>query len=662
MSVRRPSPSGDAPPLLALSQPSRRLDEVLRAGQAHREASVGALFDKRARVQDSHTALENAQRHAREQQENVQRLNEQLLLAQEREQACREEAEFDKRELERARGSLRLRLQKLQKQLADRNALSSAQVEELGRDLARAQSELAERDIAIVDYSAQVDAANEAQAALQKELDDLRRVIESVPRGTEEAEEPEWIREATDVLNATAPLQDSVDALTQENSMLQSRLDELRRTQSLDRDVCEGLRAQIEGLRETFSAQLSRSGAGQPGQDSQAPCTNASYNPEQYNTDLFMAVAQGRVRDVLRLINNGARLDSDVVFKDTAKHYTSSLGDVAASLVLFEDFNWLGARPSAFSRLILGSAQQWQYSINESQHPWRSNLFRKGGDSHDGGFSFHWFQSKSEFVRWYMQPDKRDEEGMLQIVDILAENQCTGTGFRFWMPTMADPTNWTLPLVQRAYERGMMPQATEWSLLNAILLWISNSPLVMRCIIVDSEKSDNFYQKKKVERLPWLFELSPQAVIQHEKALVAKLRGVWQFAQAIGQSTIERKARNNPFYFFRQQESRKVDEGHRMFFSTEWRPSSTFPDPNVFLPTPTKPSVYEAHTFYHFRYGNELRKRYYYLHEDFKDLYEEALTALQMRRELVLEIEESLGFTSEPVVKKWRWGQASALD
>ena len=33
MSVRRPSPSGDAPPLLALSQAPRRLDEVLRASK-----------------------------------------------------------------------------------------------------------------------------------------------------------------------------------------------------------------------------------------------------------------------------------------------------------------------------------------------------------------------------------------------------------------------------------------------------------------------------------------------------------------------------------------------------------------------------------------------------------------------------------------------------
>jgi len=42
MSVRRPSPSGDAPPLLALSQAPRRLDEVLRAAKARGVLATGA--------------------------------------------------------------------------------------------------------------------------------------------------------------------------------------------------------------------------------------------------------------------------------------------------------------------------------------------------------------------------------------------------------------------------------------------------------------------------------------------------------------------------------------------------------------------------------------------------------------------------------------------
>jgi len=647
MSVRRPSPSADAPPLLALSQPSRRLDEVLRAGQAHREASVASLFDKRARVQDSHTALENAQRHAREQQENVQRLNEQLLVAQEREQATREEAEFDKRELERARGSLRLRLQKLQKQLADRNALNSAQVEELARDLARAQSELAERDLAIADYSAQVEAANEAQDALQKELDDLRRVIESVPRGIE-AEEPEWIREATDVLNATAPLQDSVDKLTQENSMLQSRIDELRRNQSLDRDVCEGLRAQIDGLRETFSAELAQAVAsGQPQQATQSSkqmCNNANSNREQYNTDLYMAVLQGRSEDALELIQNGARLDSEMVNWPSSKkfkYYAEPLQSNTASVVLFEDFNSMGNNASAFGANTTG--YQWLSSDQRVVRRLGFDMFYKWqtDDTHLKNFM------------WYMRADERDEAGMLQIIDALGKNPCTGTGFQLWVPTFANPTNWSPALVQRAYEKGIMPRATDWSLLNALLLWLANSPLVKVYMNMGSDQTRSNFRKN----VPQLYAMSPLEVIEHERRLVGNLRALWELARALGQTGVQRDARNDPFKQLEQVTSEydygsgfgpNRDRGGTWYINTEWRPSLVFPDPKVFLPKKDAPYLY------HTQVDNRGKKYqlYYKVTDQFSDFYKESLAVLEERRTLVLEIEASLKLPTKAAVTK----------
>ena len=659
MSVRRPSPSTDAPPLLALSQPSRRLDEVLRAGQAHREASVGSLFDKRARVQDSHTALENAQRHAREQQENVQRLNEQLLVAQEREQATREEAEFDKRELERARGSLRLRLQKLQKQLADRNALSSTQVEELGRELARAQSDLAERDLAIADYSAQVDAANEAQTALQKELDDLRRVIESVPRGIE-AEEPEWIREATDVLNATAPLQDSVDALTQKNSQLQSRLDELRRTQSLDRDVCEGLRAQIDGLRETFSAELARAAAaGQPQQAAQSSkqmCNNANSNPEKYNTDLYMAVLQGRSEDALELIQNGARLDSELVDWPSSKkfkYYAEPLHNNTASVVLFEDFNWMGNTASAFG-------------VNLTGYRERLWLGSKSADKLVGGSPFHIWQTQDWHVQWYMRTDERDESGMLQVIDALGKNPCTGTGFQLWVRTLANVTNWSPALVQRAYEKGIMPRPTDWSLLNALLLFLASSPLVMVYMYSKQvernpkyppgpEKTDPIRQDLE-KRAPQLYEMSPLEVIEYERSLVKKIRAMWELARALGQTGVERGARNDPFKHLVHKVKVYVlgrtnnPRGPYDVTETEWRPSLAFPDPKVFLPKKGASYLYRTDIN---PFDGRKTEFYYKVTDRFSDFYKESLAVLEERRSLVLEIEASLGLPSKVPVKKY---------
>jgi len=621
MSVRRPSPSGEAPPLLALSQPSRRLDEVLRAGQVHREASVASLLDKRARVQDSHTALENAQRHAREQQENVQRLNGQLLVAQEREQATREEAEFDKRELERARGSLRLRLQKLQKQLADRNALNSTQVEELARDLARAQSELAERDLAIADYSAQVDAANEAQTALQKELDDLRRVIENVPRGIE-PEEPEWIREATDVLNATAPLQDSVDALTQENSKLQSRLDELRRTQSLDRDVCEGLHAQIDGLRETFSAELARAMAsGQPKaatQSSKQMCNNANSNPDQYDTDLYMAIATGRAEDALELIQNGARLDKGNVFTFRSFYGRRDVYN-AACIVLFEDMTWLGTQMNDFgprkANLLDGFIHQ-RGNIKPHQPP--ADFLR----SYLGElWELHLYWERLNEGARYMQADLRDREGVLQIIDALGKNPCSGSGFQLVIPAGADPTNWTPALVRRAYEKGIMPRADDWSLLNAVLLWLGNSPLKY-LYTVESRNGNKPEQEQRRHPIIQLAAMSGEELIAYEQSLIKKIRAMWDLATELGQVRIERGARNTPFLTFELR-------------SKGWRPTTSFSDPSKYMPTTGKPYLRRTLA------GGE--KIYRNVAKKFQSLDKQALAVLQQRYALAEEMEKALG-------------------
>jgi len=621
MSVRRPSPSGEAPPLLALSQPSRRLDEVLRAGQVHREASVASLLDKRARVQDSHTALENAQRHAREQQENVQRLNGQLLVAQEREQATREEAEFDKRELERARGSLRLRLQKLQKQLADRNALNSTQVEELARDLARAQSELAQRDLAIADYSAQVDKANEAQTALQKELDDLRRVIENVPRGIE-AEVREWIREATDVLNATAPLQNSVDELTKENSKLKSRFDELRRTQSRDRDVCEGLHAQIDGLRKTFSAELARAMAsGQPKaatQSSKQMCNNANSNPDQYDTDLYMAIATGRAEDALELIQNGARLDKGNVFTFRSFYGRRDVYN-AACIVLFEDMTWLGTQMNDFgprkANLLDGFIHQ-QGNIKPHQPP--ADFLR----SYLGELSeSHLYSRRLTEGARYMQADLRDREGVLQIIDALGKNPCSGSGFQLVIPAEADPTNWTPALVRRAYEKGIMPRADDWSLLNAVLLWLGNSPLEY-LYTVESRNGNKPEQEQRRHPIIQLAAMSGEELIAYEQSLIKKIRAMWDLATELGQVRIERGARNTPFLTF---ELRRKG----------WRPTTAFSDPSKYMPTTGKPYLRLTLA------GGE--KIYRNVANKFQSLDKQALAVLQQRYALAEEMEKALG-------------------
>ena len=82
-------------------------------GRPFARAPSASFGPGRARIRDTHTALEHAQRNAREQQENAQRLTAQLQEAQEQEQATREQAELNTRELERQRGSLRLRLQQL---------------------------------------------------------------------------------------------------------------------------------------------------------------------------------------------------------------------------------------------------------------------------------------------------------------------------------------------------------------------------------------------------------------------------------------------------------------------------------------------------------------------------------------------------------------------
>ena len=467
------------------------------SGLALHDATGGVIEDvkakmKRAKVGDSRTALEQCQRHASEQQETIQQLTLQLQGAQEKEKATREEAEYDKRELEQARGSLRLRLQKLQKQLHDRASLNSQQIAAMQKELAQARSELAERDLEIARYSEQVGAANQALEALKKELEDL-------PIGMPVD------KEFADVIEAAKALQSSVDVLTQENSRLHSQLDELRRTLSSDRAVCDGLAAQIDALSATFIAKLAKR--------ADADCDRALGVEPKFNTELFLAIATARPEKAISLIHKGATLDTGPPSDNTRTYQPIIEHDwtqgVFASAVLFENLRWVGDTLDKYKADF--SMRSFLNGSRTSSRAW-----------------------EMADVRYQKEEDPERVQAMLSILDALADNPCPlNAGFKFYIPLHANPINWSPELVEHAYAKKLMPAETTWSLLNGVLLWAHLSPLLF--ILTSSDSGHWALQWFGGQTANW----TGQEYIAYDKRLMNQAKAMIKLAERLGQTNFK---------------------------------------------------------------------------------------------------------------------------
>jgi hypothetical protein len=220
-----------------------------------------------------------------------------------------------------------------------------------------------------------------------------------------------------------------------------------------------------------------------------------------------------------------------------------------------------------------------------------------------------------------MQADLRDREGVLQIIDALGKNPCSGSGFQLAIPAGADPTNWTPALVRRAYEKGIMPRADDWSLLNAVLLWLGNSPL-QYLYTVESRNGKKPEQEGRRSVIIQIAAMSGEELIAYEQSLIKKIRAMWDLATELGQVRIERGARNTPFLIFE-----RLEPG--------WRPTRVFSDPSKYMPTTGKPYLLETYA------GGD--KIYLNVANKFQSLDKQALAVLQQRYALAEEMEKALG-------------------
>jgi len=348
-------------------------------------------------------------------------------------------------------------------------------------------------------------------------------------------------------------------------------------------------------------------------------CNNANSNPDQYDTDLYMAIATGRAEDALDLIQNGARLDKGNVL--THKNYLGGRNVYnAACIVLFEDMTWLGTQMNDFAprksqTLDEFVDQQGNLKLDQPPADFLRSYLREIWQS-------QYWRRLTEGTR-YMQADLRDQEGVLQIIDALGKNPCSGSGFQLVIPAGADPTNWTPALVRRAYEKGIMPRADDWSLLNAVLLWLGNSPL-RYLYTVESRNGATPTQKQRRHPIIQLATMSGEELIAYEQSLIKKIRAMWDFATKLGQVRIERAARNNPFLIFE-----RLPKG--------WRPTRVFSDPSKYMPTTGKPYLRQTLP------GIGGDKIYLNVADKFQRLDKQALAVLQQRYTLAEEMEKALG-------------------
>ena len=177
----------------------------------------------------------------------------------------------------------------------------------------------------------------------------------------------------------------------------------------------------------------------------------------------------------------------------------------------------------------------------------------------------------------YQGVDGRDEADMLQIIDLLANNPCPShhSGFRLWIPSNANPINWTPALVERAYAKNLMPPETEWSLLNAVYAYAHLSPLLT--VVKDSSGDDiwrgqeyrpqNEPRHKQLSTRP-LKNLPGNAYLQYEERLLEQTEDMLKLARDLGQVSIQPGARNSPtkFYLIQRRDRRSM---------------SVFPDPEA---------------------------------------------------------------------------------
>ena len=330
------------------------------------------------------------------------------------------------------------------------------------------------------------------------------------------------------------------------------------------REAYESLQAEVRGLRASIENQI-REGLDKIGKEiktkqpsapavapADADCDRAIANPQSYNERLYMAIAMGDSPSALRLIRSGATLDDHpnrLDWNDPKNTYPHPINRNAASVVLFEDFRWKGRSVADFTGVDAGYLGATRTEPDKSL----------------------------PMTTRYQGVDGRDEADMLQIIDLLANNPCPShhSGFRLWIPSNANPINWTPALVERAYAKNLMPPETEWSLLNAVYAYAHLSPLLT--VVKDSSGDDiwrgqeyrpqNEPRHKQLSTRP-LKNLPGNAYLQYEERLLEQTEDMLKLARDLGQVSIQPGARNSPtkFYLIQRRDRRSM---------------SVFPDPEA---------------------------------------------------------------------------------
>lgn len=620
---------------------SLRLDEVLRAGQAHALSTGGlegdgSIVGNKAKPFKQHgghsfgpgygakkkvspgdlgkqlTACNDEKRRlqkrkddceeelARTKAEN-QRLNEKIAQMTMDAASARQKVQNLGQEKEALRERLMARLARMTEAGAasdDDRARQEAEIRSLlgelrsldarvvqaSQELDDSQAELAGQREA---YSQEIQSLEEANAALQVErielqthLEELRVNVEVLRNTLRDAERALPDGTSVDVAVQTAlntwdddemddlftTLQDMSDAALQTNKAVDKaeeeyvqitiKVDALEAENDGVREAYESLQAEVRGLRasienqikeglEKLSKEIKTKQPQAPAQPADADCDRAIANPKSYNGRLYMAIATGDAPSALRLIRSGAILDdspTDGYYRsgtttDTNSVYPDLIYDGAASIVLFEDFRWLGRSMLDFSRGKQFGLGDWGPCLTGTK------------------------KSVCPSFRYYGE-DGRDEANMLQIIDLLANNPCPANpSFRLWIPAFANPINWTPVLVKYAYDKNLMPPETEWSLLNAVYAWAHKSPLKR---VVEDYSGDRSWRgqeyRSKLDRqggfdksqTPFtrqLQNLSGDAYLKYEEQLLEQTEDMLELARNLGQVSIQPGARNSPSKF-----------------------------------------------------------------------------------------------------------------
>jgi len=606
---------------------SSRLDEVLRAGQAHAVSTGGLVGDgsivgnkakpfkhhgghsfgpgygAKAKVSPGDlgkqlTSCNDEKRRlqkrkddceeelARTKAEN-QRLNEKIArmtmeaasagqrvqnLAQEKE-ALRERLMARLAEAGAASGAERVRKEAEIRALLGELRSLDARVAQANQELASSQAELAGQQAV---YSQEIQSLEEANTALQAERNQLQAGLEemrvnlqvlrstlaeaerALPDGTpadnavrnaqtqwSDDEMEAFLTNAQEMLDASTQTNAAVEAAQQEYVNITISVDALETENAGVREAYESLQAEVRGLRasienqikeglEKLSKEIKTKQPQAPARRVDADCDRAFGMEQKFNTRLFLAVATARSEDAIRLIHQGATLDTGPGTRYSDSHnaqstYEKGIDNRAAVYVIFEDMRWVGNKLD-------------DYKHGSAVSPY-----------------FQWFESSVHYERRYgmgqarqmLKDDPQRVAAMLQIIDALADNPCVvNAGFKFWLPAHANPTNWTPKLLERAYAKGLMPEETEWSLLNAVLRGMNQSPLLEMA-------NDGFGSKwrkgehRGARSFPQFLDLPGQEYLDYEKRLMDQTRALIQLAGDLGQKKVNTQARNNAIEFYK---------------------------------------------------------------------------------------------------------------